>query len=191
VLTAACTVLCGCTGVVPRPGDPNYIPSQLGTIWHKAGGLWVYQQQRKEQQLLQSQQQLGGLQHAATLDIMDLMPVPPPVDAHVDWPWRPRDLEALLTRFHLLVDGHRAGVGASKDPVHSVLSYDGFLAFWDESGVRQLLGKVSMGCRVQAVSVGCKSRHQPRTKGLQWRIDHYVLCHPPCELSMISATAVR
>jgi hypothetical protein len=119
-------------------------------MWHKAGGLWVYQQQRKEQQLLQSQQQLGGLQHATTFNIMDLLPVPPAVDAHVDWPWRPRDLEALLTRFHLLVDGHRAGAGASrggasKDTSHSVLSYDGFLAFWDESGVRQLLGEVSNG----------------------------------------------
>lgn len=129
-------------GVVPRPGDPDYIPSQLSTMWHKAGGLWVQMQLRKEQQL----QEHGGLQTADTLQLAEMLPDPTPaVDAPVDWPWRPRDLEALLSRFHLLVDsGPVAGRGGFKSlkDHSSVLSYDGFLTFWDESGIKELLGEV-------------------------------------------------
>lgn len=86
--------------------------------------------------------------------------LPPPTAAAasaVDWPWRPRDLEALLQRFHLLVDndvgndkndmsgfGGAGGQGfkASGDDGGSVLSYEGFLSFWDEAGVKDIMGEV-------------------------------------------------
>lgn len=111
-------------------------------MWHKAGGLWVQMQLRKEQQL----QEHGDLQTADTLQLAEMLPAPTPaVDAPVDWPWRPRDLEALLSRFHLLVDSGpaagRGGFNGLKDH-RSVLSYDGFLTFWDESGIKELLGEV-------------------------------------------------
>lgn len=140
----ACTnagMFCGCAGVVPRPGDPDYMPSHLAAIWHKAGNIWVDNQLRKMQQL-----------HSTTSeDLVGLLPVPPAVDSPVDWPWRPRDLEALLARFDLLIDSeadaqvfgrerfarkHRERDGPS------VLTYDGFIGFWDESGIEDLLGEV-------------------------------------------------
>lgn len=131
---------------MPRPGDDSYIPSQLATMWHKAGGLWVQQQLRKAEQ---KQQQDGGLEPTTTVNLTELLPVPPAVDPP-DWPWRPRDLEALLSRFNLLVDssrdGHVFGRGGFGPSTHaasaSVLSYDGFLSFWDESGIKELLGEV-------------------------------------------------
>jgi hypothetical protein len=62
-------------------------------------------------------------------------------------------LEALLARFNLIVDsgrdaamfscaGFRTSAEASQATGSSVLSYDGFLAFWDESGIKELLGQV-------------------------------------------------
>jgi hypothetical protein len=115
-------------------------------MWHKAGGIWVQQQLRREQ-LLQ-QQQLSGLQPSATAQLEDLLPTAPALDAPVDWPWRPRDLEALLARFNLLSESGageqvpgRGGLGGGHTYT-SVLSYDGFLAFWDESGIKELLGEV-------------------------------------------------
>lgn len=136
--------------MVPRPGDPDYIPSQLSAMWHKAGGIWLEQQIRKERQL----QCPGVLQPTSTLQIAELLPVPPPTVAEpADWPWRPRDLEALLARFNLIVDsgrdgtmfsgaGFRTSAEAARAHGSSVLSYDGFLAFWDESGIKELLGQV-------------------------------------------------
>lgn len=66
-------------------------------------------------------------------------------------PWRPRDLEALLSRFNLLSDlGYtRRPPNASHhsdaaDHSHSVLSYEGFLNFWDETGLKDLLGEVRL-----------------------------------------------
>lgn len=138
---------------MPRPGDPDYIPSQLSAMWYKAGGIWLEQQIRKERQL-QCSLAPGALQPASTLQIAELLPVLPPTVAEpVDWPWRPRDLEALLARFNLIVDsgrdgamfsgaGFRTSAEASRATGSSVLSYDGFLAFWDESGIKELLGQV-------------------------------------------------
>lgn len=90
---------------------------------------------------------------------LDLLPPPTAAAASaVDWPWRPRDLEALLSRFRLLVDhdsnrnnkqnnmqgfggaggqGFKDGSGGG-----SVLSYEGFLSFWDEAGVKDIMGEV-------------------------------------------------
>jgi hypothetical protein len=122
-------------------------------MWHKAGGIWLQQQIRKERQA-HSAVGAGPLQSTATLQIADLLPVPPPTVAEpVDWPWRPRDLEALLGRFNLIVDSGRDGTmfsgagfrndaDASRAQGSSVLSYSGFLAFWDESGIKELLGQV-------------------------------------------------
>jgi hypothetical protein len=122
-------------------------------MWHKAGGIWLEQQIRKERQL-QCTMGPGPLQPASTLQIAELLPVPPPTVAEpADWPWRPRDLEALLARFNLIVDsgrdgtmfsgaGFRTNAEASRAHGSSVLSYDGFLAFWDESGIKELLGQV-------------------------------------------------
>jgi hypothetical protein len=78
-------------------------------MWYKAGGIWLEQQIRKERQL-QCSLAPGALQPASTLQIAELLPVPPPTVAEpVDWPWRPRDLEALLARFNLIVDSGRDG----------------------------------------------------------------------------------
>lgn len=77
----------------------------------------------------------------------------PAATGPVDWPWRPRDLEALLSRFQLLVDTGRSRTprnegltfdasGEHSTPDGSVLSYEGFLGFWDEAGVKDMLGEV-------------------------------------------------
>jgi hypothetical protein len=125
-------------------------------MWHKAGGLWVQQQLRKEEQKTQQ----DGLEPTTTVNLTELLPSPPAVDPP-DWPWRPRDLEALLSRFNLLVDssrdGHVFGRGGFGPSTHgtaaSVLSYDGFLTFWDESGIKELLGEVR-GCLLCVVWCG-------------------------------------
>ena len=66
-------------------------------------------------------------------------------------PWRPRELEALLSRFNLLVDSGlntqpEAGAGLSpggtSSASSSVLSYEGFLSFWDDSGLKDMLEEV-------------------------------------------------
>lgn len=157
--------------MVPRPGDPDYIPSQLSAMWHKAGGIWLEQQIRKERQL-QCPMGTGPLQPTSTLHIAELLPVPPPTVAEpVDWPWRPRDLEALLARFNLIVDsgrdgtmfsgaGFRTNAEASRAHSSSVLSYDGFLAFWDESGIKELLGQVRH--YPSLMQYNCKYSLQPR-----------------------------
>lgn len=162
------------TGTVPRPRDPDFIPSQLSTLWNRCGDIWV-----------QQQQQSGLLPAAASA----LLPDDPAAAASaVDWPWRPRDLEALLMRFNLLVDTKRqqhsgklnaqqdatfgdqqaaacaaagadaaaaslggqgiaaaaAGFGVSdgcRDDA-SVLTYEGFLGFWEGAGLRHWLSQV-------------------------------------------------
>lgn len=92
--------------MVPRPGDPDFIPSQLPPLWGKCGKLWLRQALAAE----------AGCP-IATAQVAELPPkmrVDP--DAPIDWPWRPRELEALLLRFNLLVDTKRAstaGRGAS------------------------------------------------------------------------------
>jgi hypothetical protein len=122
-------------------------------MWSKCGEVWVRRQLREEQRALSDP---SMLQHAATAKGVPVH-IPPPANTPiVDWPWRPRDLEALLSRFNLLVDAKRDahksasfaegvadedGDGINDDG--SVLSYEGFLKFWDEAGVKSLLGEVS------------------------------------------------
>ncbi len=124
------------------------MPSHLAAIWHKAGSIWVDRHIRKMQRL---KQQHGGLQSTRSEDLSEPLPVAPAVEAPIDWPWRPRDLEALLARFDLLVDGEddrqlfgreRFARRIREQEGPSVLTYDGFIAFWDESGIEELLGEV-------------------------------------------------
>jgi hypothetical protein len=145
VLHAAALTTRNPTGVVPRPGDPDYIPSQLATMWNKAGNVWVQQQLREAQR--RRERHPDG-HHAEAACLAALLPVPPASTPPVDWPWRPRDLEALLSRFDLLVDAADAQPGrssrrsgaSSHHGVAAVLSYEGFLTFWDESGARASQG---------------------------------------------------
>lgn len=170
-----CGLYLSFTGVVPRPGDPDFIPSQLSTFWNRCGDIWVKQQQQSGAYIL-----LPGAS----------LPSGPAAAAGVDWPWRPRELEALLMRFNLLVDtkrqnhskkstssahasfengqlntsmGHvcaaaaaapgssrRSGsavdpLGSANDPdEQSVLTYEGFLGFWEEAGLKQWLNEVNV-----------------------------------------------
>jgi ABC-type phosphate/phosphonate transport system ATPase subunit len=139
-------------GVVPRPGNPDYIPSQLATLWQKCGDIWIEQQ-------LQQQHTPGTchIQRAHSLYHnlgLDQLPAPTAAAASdVDWPWRPRDLEALLSRFHLLVDNDKGkdnnsmtGFGNADSQGFKAsggvgLSYEGFLSFWDEAGVKDIMGE--------------------------------------------------
>jgi len=112
LVSAACQQVClflpvklFAAGVVPRPGDPNYVPTQLARIWDRAGDLWVQQQLRRAQQDQQPGEGMSRQNSAAS----GLLQMAPMSSAPVDWPWRPRDLEALLTRFTLLTDRRRCG----------------------------------------------------------------------------------
>jgi hypothetical protein len=65
------------------------------------------------------------------------------VAEQVDWPWRPKELEALQQRFKLLVGpegqecaGGVAGAGA-------VLTYEGFMGFW--KSLKPFMPAVSWG----------------------------------------------
>jgi hypothetical protein len=59
----------------------------------------------------------------------------------VDWPWKPRDLELLQQRFHLLEGTGPGRPMASEDGEEgSVLTYEGFLKFWKH--LRRLLPEV-------------------------------------------------
>lgn len=59
----------------------------------------------------------------------------------VDWPWKPRDLELLQQRFHLLEGTGPGRAMASEDGEEgSVLTYEGFLKFWKH--LRRLLPEV-------------------------------------------------
>ncbi|WIA22163.1 hypothetical protein OEZ85_004499 [Tetradesmus obliquus] len=148
-------------GVVPRPQDSDYIPSQLSTMWSKCGEVWVARQLREEQRALSDP---GMLQHAATATGVPVHIPAPASTPVVDWPWRPRDLEALLSRFHLLVDAKRdirknnsfaeQLADADGDNINdkgSVLSYEGFLTFWDEAGVKSLLGEEQFAVFISGV----------------------------------------
>lgn len=68
--------------MVPRPGDPDYIPSHLVTMWAKAGNVWLQQQLRREEQL---QQQQPDLQQQDSQMLAQLLPAPAAPDAPVDW----------------------------------------------------------------------------------------------------------
>jgi hypothetical protein len=63
----------------------------------------------------------------------------------VDWPWKPRDLELLQQRFHLLEGTGPGRPGGStlteEGEEGSVLTYEGFLKFWKH--LRRLLPEVS------------------------------------------------
>jgi hypothetical protein len=66
--------------------------------------------------------------------------------ATVDWPWRPKDLEALEQRFNLVVTpgagkGKGTSAGDSSQAVGAVLTYEGFLTFW--LVLRSLMPEVS------------------------------------------------
>lgn len=100
---AACSSAQLPAGVVPRPGDPNYVPTQLARLWDRAGDLWVQQQLRRAQRA----QQPGEAMSRQNSGASGLLLMAPVSTAPVDWPWRPRDLEALLTRFKLLTDRRR------------------------------------------------------------------------------------
>eukprot|EP00775_Hariotina_reticulata_P007451 gene7451-7661_t len=132
------------SGVVPRPGDPNYVPTQLARMWDRAGDLWVQQQLRRAQRT----QQPGEAMSRQNSGASGLLLMAPISAAPVDWPWRPRDLEALLTRFKLLTDRKSAPGDAATSPE---LTYEGFLSFWDEAGVKQLLGEVQFADFIQGV----------------------------------------
>jgi hypothetical protein len=123
-------------------------------MWSKCGEVWVKRQLREEQRALNDP---SMLQHAATATGVPVHIPAPASTPVVDWPWRPRDLEALLSRFNLLVDAKRDARknnssfadtvaddnGDNVSDNGTVLSYEGFLKFWDEAGVKSLLGEVS------------------------------------------------
>ena len=67
-------------------------------------------------------------------------------EAGVDWPWKPRDLEALQQRFRLVVDTDKdPGLEAFDDvgDAGSVLTWTGFFTFW--SGLQKIMPEVSFG----------------------------------------------
>lgn len=190
---------------MPRPGDEDFIPSQLPTLWNHCGDLWIQQQQQQQSSPDQPAAAAAadgggedtGFQSAAAAESV----------AVVDWPWRPRDLEALLVMFRLLVEtnglhyhftqttgeiplaclpgqsdsqlppqvaesaaaaaaaagggGCTAGQSSAAPAATaeglglgggwqqedgagqgSVLTYEGFLGFWEEAGLRHWLSKV-------------------------------------------------
>ncbi|WIA38572.1 hypothetical protein OEZ86_001885 [Tetradesmus obliquus] len=150
-------------GVVSRPGDADFIPSELAALWKRCGDIWVSQQQQQPPE----QQEL----------LLQALTAAQPPATPIDWPWRPRDLQALRSKFSLLVDskanaaaaaakvqrqrrlssssgavrGGLAGVGQAMGDVagtnndgggdDSVLTYEGFLGFWAEAGLRDWLTK--------------------------------------------------
>ncbi|KAF8058431.1 ABCG25 [Scenedesmus sp. PABB004] len=169
------------TGTVRRPGDPDYIPSQLALLWNKCGAIWIASQLRKERAAAAG----GGAGTVAApagggaLASAPSLPAPggeggptsgplsgplpaggAPAAAACDWPWRPRELEALLSRFNLLVDAKRASHGAAGPGSHhhggadehdDVLSYEGFLGFWEHSGLNHMLSEAQYAAFIAGV----------------------------------------
>ncbi|KAF8061902.1 ABCG21 [Scenedesmus sp. PABB004] len=134
-------------GVVSRPGDPDFIPSELAVLWLRCGDIWVARHAAAPPEAQRTA--LARLLVAAQRG-----DAPPPVD----WPWRPRDLQALRARFKLLtaaapahggagalppaaLAGESGGGGGSNGAGPSVLTYAGFLRFWDEAGLRAWLSE--------------------------------------------------
>jgi hypothetical protein len=132
-----------------------------------------------------SQQHQQPPEHQELL-LQALLAAQPPATP-IDWPWRPRDLQALRAKFNLLVDSstntssaaaaagrdrsaqrRKAGGGvrnsisnlagglswqgvlasaasygsSEDDGSDSVLTYEGFLGFWAEAGLKDWLTKV-------------------------------------------------